>query len=86
MLYIWTGLPKAITKPVKVRRVAPGTLGIPMPAMLDGDVNRKLQGGMPPEGFRSRNDWSGASPKARSDGTSYAARAECYWSHKGAGW
>jgi len=62
----------------RVRIVPKGTLGIAMPELRKGEVNRKLQGGLPPEAFRARNDWNGASPRARNDGTSKACWAECF--------
>lgn len=68
---------------MRVHRVAKGALGIPMPKPLDGEVNRKLQGGLPPEPYRSRNAWGAANPRARSDGTSMACRMECIRSHEG---
>lgn len=37
---------------------APTGFYVPMPAMLDGDYDRRLQGGLPPAPFRSRNDWA----------------------------
>ena len=48
MIYKWTGLPKAPEGTYNVRRVPQGTLGIPMPPLRTGDVNRKLQGGCLP--------------------------------------
>lgn len=38
---------------MKVHSLPRGALGIPMPKPLDGEVNRKLQGGLPPVAFRS---------------------------------
>lgn len=64
---------------MRVHTVPRGTMP-PMPAMFKGDVDRVLQGGLPPVGHRSRNDWGGAAPRARSDGTSTACRGECFHS------
>ena len=37
----------------RVHQVAAGTMGIPMPALRKGDVDRKLPGGMPPSHARN---------------------------------
>ena len=63
-----------------VRIVPRGTMGIPMPALIKGDVGRKLQGGLPPEPYRGRNVWTGANRRAMSDGTSKACQSECFHS------
>jgi hypothetical protein len=62
------------------RRVPKGSLGIAMPALRTGDVGRKLQGGLPPEPYRGRNDWGSANLRAMSDGVSKACQNECFHS------
>ena len=64
---------------MRVHTLSKGALGIPMPNRAYGDQGRKVQGGLPPEPYRARNDWGNALRSARSDGTSRACRAECYY-------
>lgn len=70
----------------RVRIVSKGTMGIPMPPLVkgqQGQQGRKLQGGLPPEPYRGRNQWGTANKWAHSDGTSIACRLECKLSHVG---
>ena len=64
----------------RVHTVPKGTLGVPMPEPIKGDVDRVLPGGEPPVAYRARNVWGGAYKRARSDGTSFACRSECFHS------
>jgi hypothetical protein len=63
-------------------RMIPTGSYAPMPAFrkTNGANFSRLPGGLPPVGYRNRNDWSGAYGKARSDGTSAGCRLECFHS------
>jgi hypothetical protein len=65
---------------MRVHQLMRGVHIAPMPALVKGDVDRKLQGGMPPEGYRARNDWGSALPRMRNDGSSKACQSECFHS------
>lgn len=54
----------------------------PMPAMATGDVGRKLQGGMPPVPYRSRNVWCGANRHASEPFASRQIKGEVLGSRK----
>lgn len=60
------------------RILAKGTLGIPMPPIRTGEIDRKLQGGLPPEPYRNRNNWMGASGRAREPWASKSAMLETF--------
>jgi hypothetical protein len=64
----------------RVRRVPSGTMGIAMPTLRKGFVNRVMPGGEPPVPYRARNDWGAAYSRARNDGSSKACRGECFHS------
>jgi hypothetical protein len=64
---------------MRVHTVPRGTMP-PLPEQIKGDIDRVLPGGLPPVGYRARNAWGGASPRARSDGTTTRCRSECFHS------
>jgi len=65
---------------MRVHLLPKGVTIAPLPAPRTGDVGRVLQGGLPPQPYRARNDWSAANPRTRRDGTSNALHAECFHS------
>jgi hypothetical protein len=69
----------------KVHSLPKGIHIAPMPKRVEGDVGRKLQGGLPPEPYRSCNaKWSNSAKFAR-EPMPYAQRQLCAenadWQH-----
>lgn len=64
----------------KVHTVAKGTM-YPMPPLIKGDVNRVMQGGLPPEPYRSANHkWCRGSKFAREPYASQEIKREVFHS------
>lgn len=62
----------------KVHTVAKGTM-YPMPPLIKGDVNRVMQGGLPPEPYRSANHkWCRGSKFAREPYASQEIKREVF--------